>query len=60
MLIDRIRTLNDGVLGEKQSGFRSGRVCVYQISVVRQLCKKFNFGKVKRPVLGLYGPRKGI
>ena len=46
MLIDRIRTRTDGVLGEEQCGFRNGRGCVDQLHAVRQLFEKF-LGKEK-------------
>ena len=41
VLIDIIRTRTDGLLGEKQCGFRIWRGCVDQLFVVRQLCEKF-------------------
>ena len=41
VLIGRIVNRTDGVLGEEQCGFRSGRGCVDQLLVVRQLGEKF-------------------
>ena len=41
VLIYRIRTRTDGVLEEKQCGFKSGRGCIDQLFVMRQLCEKF-------------------
>ena len=41
MLIGRIRTRSDDVLGEEQCSFRCGSGCVYQLFVVMQLCEKF-------------------
>ena len=41
VLIGRIRTRSDDVLGEEQCGFRIGRGCVDQLFVMRQLCEKF-------------------
>ena len=41
VLIGRIRTRTDDVLGKEQCGFRCGRGCVDQLFVVRQLCGKF-------------------
>ena len=41
LLIDRIRTRTDDVLGEEQCSFRSGSGCVDKLFVVSQLCEKF-------------------
>ena len=41
LLIGRIKTFTNGVLGEEHCGFRKLRVCVDQLLVVRQLCEKF-------------------
>ncbi|XP_076031278.1 uncharacterized protein LOC143019503 [Oratosquilla oratoria] len=40
ILIERIRRGTEGVIGEEQCGFRTGRGCVDQIFVVRQICEK--------------------
>ena len=32
--------ISDGVIGKEQGDFRSGRGCVYQLFLVRQLCEK--------------------
>ena len=41
VIIGRIMNRTDGVLGEEQCGFRSGRECNDQFFVVIQLCEKF-------------------
>ena len=41
VLIERIRGGTDGVVGEEQSGLRSGRLCVDQVFAVRQVCEKY-------------------
>ena len=41
ILIDRIRSSVDRVIGEEQCGSREGRGCVDQIFVVRELCEKY-------------------
>ena len=41
ILIDRIRSLTEGMIGEEQCGFRSGRVCVDQVFVMKQMSEKF-------------------
>ena len=46
VLIGRIMNETDGVVGEEQSGFRSGKGSVDQLFVVKQLCEKF-LGKGK-------------
>ena len=42
ILIDRIRSSADRVIGEEQCGLREGRGCIDQIFAVRQLCKKYS------------------
>ncbi|XP_076031869.1 uncharacterized protein LOC143019772 [Oratosquilla oratoria] len=59
ILIERIRRGTEGVIGEEQCGFRTGRGCVDQIFVVRQICEKA-IGKGKDVFLGFYGSGKGL
>ncbi len=46
VLIERIRTKTESVVGEEQCGFRSGRGCVDQVFAVRQIVER-NLGKGK-------------
>ena len=41
LLIERVRGMTEGLIGEEQCGFRSGRGCVDQIFAVKQLSEKF-------------------
>ena len=41
MLNDRVRCLTENCLLEEQVGFRSGRGCIEQIFVIRQLMEKY-------------------
>ena len=41
VLIERIRSLTEGMIGEEQCGFRSGRGCVDQVFVMKQMSEKF-------------------
>lgn len=41
ILIKRVRGCTEGMIGEEQCGFRSGRGCVDQVFAVRQLCEKY-------------------
>ena len=47
ILIDRVRILTNGKVGEEQAGFREGRGCTDQIFVVRQINEKY-LAKEKR------------
>ena len=40
ILIERVRLLTEGMIGEEQCGFRSGRGCVDQVFVMKQLSEK--------------------
>lgn len=40
ILIDRVRTMTEHMIGEEQCGFRSGRGCVDQVFALRQLSEK--------------------
>ena len=40
VLIERVIECTDKAIGEEQCGFRSGRGCIDQIFVVRQICEK--------------------
>ena len=40
ILIEKVRFLTEGMIGEEQCGFRSGRGCVDQVFVMRQLSEK--------------------
>ena len=41
VLINRIRDKTENVIAEVQGGFRRGRGCTDQISIVRQVCDKY-------------------
>ena len=41
ILIEKIRSLTDGLIGEEHCGFRSGRGCVDQVFVMKQMSEKF-------------------
>ncbi len=41
VLIERIRSKTESVIGEEQCGFRSGRGCVDQLFAVRQIVEKY-------------------
>ena len=41
IVIERIRSLTEGMIGEEQCGFRSGRGCVDQVFVMKQMSEKF-------------------
>ena len=41
ILIERVRVLTEGMIGEEQCGFRSGRGCVDQVFVMKQMSEKF-------------------
>ena len=47
ILIERVRALTEGMIGDEQCGFRSGRGCVDQVFVMKQMSEKF-CGKNKR------------
>lgn len=40
ILVDRMRRITDGMIGDEQGGFRAGRGCVDQVFAVRQLTEK--------------------
>ena len=41
ILIERVHSLTEGLIGEEQCGFRSGRGCVDQVFVMKQINEKF-------------------
>ena len=41
VVIDRVRSVTEGEIGEEQCGFRRGRGCVDQVFVIKQLSEKF-------------------
>ena len=41
VLIERVRLETEHMIGEEQCGFRSGRGCVDQVFVMRQLAERF-------------------
>ena len=41
VLIEKVRSITEGLIGEEQCGFRRGRGCVDQIFTMRQLSEKF-------------------
>ena len=40
VLIERVRSMTEGMVGEEQGGFRSGRGCVDQVFVMKQMSEK--------------------
>ena len=41
ILIERVRVMTEGMLGEEQCGFRRGRGCVDQVFTLKQLSEKY-------------------
>ena len=41
ILIEKVRSLTEGLIGEEQCGFRSGRGCVDQVLAMKQMSEKF-------------------
>ena len=41
ILIEKVRSLTERLIGEEQCGFRSGRGCVDQVFVMKQMSEKF-------------------
>ena len=41
VVIDRVKNLTEGLVGEEQGGFRKGRGCVDQVFAVKGLCEKY-------------------
>ena len=41
ILIEKVRSMTEGLIGEEQCGFRSGRGCVDQVFVMKQMSEKF-------------------
>ena len=41
ILIGKVRSLTEGLIGEEQCGFRSGRGCINQVFVMKQMSEKF-------------------
>ena len=41
ILIEKVRSLTEGLIGEQQCGFRSGRGCVDQVFLMKQMSEKF-------------------
>ena len=41
ILIEKVSSLIEGLIGEEQCGFRSGRGCVDQVFVMKQMSAKF-------------------
>ena len=41
ILIERVRGMTEGMIGEEQCGFRSGRGCIDQVYVMKQMSEKF-------------------
>ena len=40
ILVDRVRTMTEGLIDDEQGGFRPGRECVDQIFTIKQICEK--------------------
>ena len=40
ILVDRIRKVTEGFIGDEQGGFRAGRGCVIQIFILKQIDEK--------------------
>ena len=41
ILIEKVCSQTEGLIGEEQYGFRSGRGCVDQVFVMKQMSEKF-------------------
>merc|ERR1712002_206763 len=41
VLIDRVREITEGMIGEEQCGFRTGRGCVDQVFTLKQVSEKY-------------------
>ena len=41
VVIERVKNITDGLVGEEQGGFRKGRGCVDQVFAVKGLCEKY-------------------
>ena len=41
ILIEKIHSLTEGLIREEQCGFKSGRGCVDQVFVMKQMTEKF-------------------
>ena len=41
ILIEKVHSLTEGLIGEEQCGFRSGNGCVDQVFVMKQMSEKF-------------------
>ena len=59
ILIGRVCSLTKGLIGEEQCGFRSGRGCVDQVFVMKQMSGKF-VDKNKRLCRCMCSLREGI
>ena len=57
ILIERVRVLTEGMIGEEQCGFRSGRGCVDHVFVMKQMSEKF-CGKNKSLFVAYMGLEK--
>ena len=40
ILVDRVRKVTEGLIGDEQGGFRTGSGCVYQIFSLKQIGEK--------------------
>ena len=57
ILIEKVRSLTERLIGEEQCGFRSGRGCVDQVFVMKQMSEKF-VGKNKSLYVAYMGLEK--
>ena len=47
ILVDKVRRVTEGLLNDKQGGFRSGTGCVDQIFTLKRIGEKANEKKLK-------------
>ena len=54
ILVERVCKVTEGLIDDKQGGFRAGRCCVDQIFILNQIDEEAQ--EKKSSVFGFYGP----